>query len=380
MKPMIVIGADFVPTETNEDLFSNGELNVLFGESLLKDISNADYRVFNLEMSIADEDSPIKKNGPSLKASEKSIKAYQALNVDFVTLANNHIMDQGVNGLTSTIESLNAAGISFAGAGMSLLEAKKPHVCIVDGKKIGIYCCAEHEFSIASEASPGANPFDPLYSLDHISDLAQSVDFLIVLYHGGKECYRYPSPNLRSVCRRCIDKGANLVICQHSHCIGCEEKYGDGTIVYGQGNFLYDDGENEFYNTGLLVCVDHSMSVSYIPLEKHLNGVRKAEGGQALRIMDEFYTRSEEIKEAEFVETEYEKFASSMLNDYLIHISAMKRPFIYRALNVLLGRKLDAFLIERKYTDDVLLKTLNFVSCEAHKELLEKGLENKLKL
>ena len=65
-------------------------------------------------------------------------------------------------------------------------------------------------------------------------------DYTIVLYHGGKEYYRYPSPNLQRVCRYMIEKGTDLVICQHSHCIGCEENYLSGKIVYGQGNFIFD--------------------------------------------------------------------------------------------------------------------------------------------
>jgi len=114
----------------------------------------------------------------------------------------------------------------------------KPLLVEQDGKKIGIYACAETEFSIAEDNRAGANPFDPLESLDHIADLKSKCDFVIVLYHGGKELYRFPSPYLRKVCRKIVEKGADLVICQHSHCIGAFENYHDSVIVYGQGNFL----------------------------------------------------------------------------------------------------------------------------------------------
>src|SRR5690606_29065463 len=118
--------------------------------------------------------------------------------------------------------------------------------------KIGFYVCAEHEFSIASVDSPGANPFDPLESLDHIADLKNECDYVVVLYHGGKEHYRYPSPYLQKVCRKMADKGANLVICQHSHCIGCFEVYKDSTLVYGQGNFIFNKHDNEYWKTSIL--------------------------------------------------------------------------------------------------------------------------------
>jgi len=55
-----------------------------------------------------------------------------------------------------------------------------------------VYTCAEHEFTIATENTPGANPFDPLESLDHIQELKSKCDFVLVLYHGEKAHYRYP--------------------------------------------------------------------------------------------------------------------------------------------------------------------------------------------
>lgn len=111
--------------------------------------------------------------------------------------------------------------------------------------------------------------------------MKKQCDIAIVLYHGGKEHYRYPSPNLQRICRKIVDKGADLVICQHSHCIGCEEKWNSGVIVYGQGNFLFDNSNSEFWKTGLLVVLDFDKtmkqtSVSYVPIIKRDNVVRKA--------------------------------------------------------------------------------------------------------
>ncbi len=146
------------------------------------------------------------------------------------------------------MEILNRENIKYAGAGNDLKEASKPFVFEKNGIKIGIYCCAEREFSIATENKAGANPFDPLFSLDHIRLLKKDVDYVIVLYHGGKEHYRFPSPNLQKTCRRIVDSGADLVVCQHSHCIGCYEDWETGKIIYGQGNFLFDDSDSELEN------------------------------------------------------------------------------------------------------------------------------------
>ena len=43
-------------------------------------------------------------------------------------------------------------------------------------------------------------------------ELKKQCDYVIVLYHGGKEHYRYPSPYLQKVCRKIVDKGADIVV------------------------------------------------------------------------------------------------------------------------------------------------------------------------
>ena len=223
--------------------------------------------------------------------------------------------------------------------------------------------------------APGANPFDPLESLDHIAALKAQCDFCIVLHHGGKEHYRYPSPNLQKVCRKMVEKGADLVVCQHSHCIGCEEKYQNGTIVYGQGNFLFDLSESEFWQSGMLVQIGDDFEISYVPLVKQGNGVRLADDAQSKAILDAFHQRSEEIRQDGFVETRYTEFAETMRNHYLFTISGIRRGFVYRVANKLSGHRLGNWLLKRKYSKAKRLVLKNFVECEAHRELLLKGLD-----
>ena len=72
-----------------------------------------------------------------------------------------------------------------------------------------MYACAEHEFSIVSDKRPGADSYDPLESFDHVAKLKKQCDFIIVLYHGGKEHFRYPSPDLQKAFRNLQIKGRN---------------------------------------------------------------------------------------------------------------------------------------------------------------------------
>ena len=192
----------------------------------------------------------------------------RALNPVVFGMANNHILDHDEQGLLSTLDRLSENKLGYVGAGRDLQEAEKPFIIEKEGVKVGVYACAENEFSIATGNQAGANPFDPLESLDHIVRLKSECDFVIVLHHGGKEHYRYPSPGLRKVCRKMAEKGADLIVCQHSHCIGAFEKYSDSMIVYGQGNFLFDRRDNEFWNTGLLIkaVFGKEMSVEFVPV------------------------------------------------------------------------------------------------------------------
>lgn len=371
----LIIGADLVPTESNAELFKSGNAEGLIGEELQMLLNEADYKIFNLEVPLTNVLSPIDKCGPALIASEDTIEGYKAIGVDCLTIANNHIMDQGVQGLKSTLDILENAKISYVGGGYNLEQATKPLIIEDSERKIGIYACAEHEFSIATKSCPGANPFDPLESLDHIAKLKAQCDYVVVLYHGGKEHYRYPSPNLQKICRKIIEKGANLVICQHSHCVGCEEKYNGGTIVYGQGNFLFDCSSSEFWQTSMLVLVDDCGEVSYTPLRKHDNVVRLANGSDADEIINAFFQRSEEIKQEGFIDEKYREFASSMLNQYLFAFSGIKRTFFYKVFDKLSGHRMTQWILSRKYIKEKKLALKNYIECEAHRELFLKGLK-----
>lgn len=373
----IIIGADLVPTAENIPAFSAGEMEKLFGPALLAALRQADFRIFNLEVPLADTAAPIPKVGAAMRAPANTVRAMKQLPVDLFTLANNHCMDQGPAGLYSTCETLEKAGIAAVGAGTTVEEAAKPYVFRQKGKRIGVYACAEHEFSIAGAQRCGANPFDPLETPDHIARLKQSCDYVIVLYHGGKEYYRYPSPGLQKVCRKLVDKGADLVVCQHSHCIGAYERYGQGCIVYGQGNFLFEDGEGEPLQTGLLVCLSDDLAVSFVPLRRVPGGVRLAEGQDGKTILQALEQRSALLGQPGFVEQNYRAFAQENCGAYLQALNgAAQRSFLYRVLNRVTARKWSAWYLRRHYRPLDRLRLRNYIECEAHRELLLAGLRS----
>lgn len=368
----ILVGADIVPTKSNYELFENAEVDSLVGSDLAAVLAEANFRIFNLEVPLADSPTPIEKGGHNMIAPTATVSGIKAMGADLLTLCNNHILDHGPEGLESTVRCLDNAGISHVGVGANLKAAEEPFFFTQNDRRFGVYACAEHEYSIAGTAAAGANPFDPLESLDHIEAAKKKCDYLIVLYHGGKEHYRYPSPNLQHTCRRIVDKGADLVICQHSHCVGCEERYRDAVIVYGQGNFLFDLCSNEYWNSGVLVRVSDELMVDYIPLVRCGNGVRLAGEGEAESTLNGFFQRSAEIQQTGFVESHYRDFAKRSTGYYFLEFTGRRLSmFVFRALNKLSKQRLmENYSFARHYRGRHWKAVRNYIECEAHRELI----------
>lgn len=377
---LLAVSGDFVPTPSNLAEFENADMKALFGEELIRVLSDAECRIFNLEVPFADTRTPVKKWGPNLIAPVRTIETYRKIKADVLGLANNHILDQGKKGLISTLSVLKKSGISIAGAGRNLEEAGKPLIFCLGKMKIGILAFCEHEFSVAGRDSCGANPFNPFCSFEQVEQVSRKTDYTVVLYHGGKEHYRYPSPDLQTVCRGLADKGADLIVCQHSHCIGCEEQYRGSVIVYGQGNFLFDRSSSVMWSTGLIVMVDRNMEVSYTPIVKKDNGVRLAAPECAQQILADFRSRSRQIQNPVFVKEKYKEFANVMLKDYLRFFSGKNNSIFFRAIHKLTGRRLEDRYFDMIYKKDDFLALRNFIECEAHRELLLQGLNNRLNI
>ena len=373
----LYIGADFVPTDINKSLFEEGNGEALVGKELYEILKQSDLNVFNLEVPLTDAETPIVKFGNNLIAPSKTVYGYKSLEPIFLTLANNHSLDQGVEGLTTTLNLLKQHDIAHAGAGANLKEAKKPFIFEKDGVRIGFYLCTENEFTMATCHSMGANPFDILDSFDEVADLKEQCDYVIVLYHGGKEYYRYPSPMLQRYCHKFVDRGASLVICQHNHCVGSRENYNGGSIIYGQGNFIFNSefyvNHRDFVKDSLLIRVEatkDSFVICELPIRMSDNGTRLATDAEAAETLAGYKKRSEEIKDAHFVISNYKAFADTHVKRYLREF--LGRSFIIRAINALFGRKLMQLILG----PTSYLAIQNYLECEAHHELFLRGIKN----
>lgn len=254
-KVRLLIAGDLCPINRYGPLFRDGDRAAILGpfERL---VQSADLFVANLECPLIHQSSPIQKTGPVLGAPFDCARGLREIGLTGVGMANNHILDHGGAGLASTLEALAGSGIAGFGAGPDLERARTPLVCEVRGRRIGFLAMAEREWSQAGASSPGANPLDIIGFLRQMKEIRRDLDFLAVLLHGGTEGYPLPSPGLRKVCQFLAEEGADLVTCQHSHCVGAYEVVDGKLILYGQGNFIFDYPAGYHDRDGVLIDLE----------------------------------------------------------------------------------------------------------------------------
>lgn len=373
----MVIGADIAPTHDNYELFINNDVDKLVGKKVLEILKSSDYRIFNLESPLTDRLTPIKKSGPNLYAKTETVRGMKKLGIDLVTLANNHVRDQGEYGIKSTICTLKNEKIDYIGVGSSIENVIKSKIVEIKDIKIGVYACAEHEYSIVEKNQSGANPFDYIDTFYDISMLKKVCDCVIVLFHGGTELYRYPTPLIQRICRHMVDSGADIVLLQHTHCIGTYEEYKFGTIVYGQGNFIFNNSESEVTKTSLLVQLKISKSigkkivVNYIPLEKTMYGVKIAEGEKAKDIIDKFKDRSRDIVNQDILKRKFSEFSKVKMRELMYILGGR---FTNNRLFRLLDKCCGGRLLKMIYTEGYLLFIKDLFMCESYQEMMSSNI------
>ncbi len=365
----IAILGDICPTEDYRKLFdSNDPEQVLSG--VVPILINADLTVANLEAPATERAKPILKTGPNLKASPNDLELLKKGGVDVFSMANNHILDYGAQGVIDTLEACEKLGIKTVGSGRDSKAAKEPLIISINGIKIGILSFAEAEFNLATSNQAGANRFDYFDSIKDIKNVREKCDYLIVLYHGGSEYHPYPSPLLQKKCRNMAEFGADLILCQHSHCIGTFEEVDGSTILYGQGNsvFGWEKGNDE-WNEGLLVEVELAASnspvVKFTLLNATKDGVVLADETKAEERLNKMIELSKALSVPEQVNALWEDFSRN--NAALYYPFLFGRGRVFNKLNRLLNNRLIDFL----YTDKERMIAMNLFRCEAHSEVMQ---------
>lgn len=310
-----------VSTTYSRDLFISGDIKALFNDvpGVFRD---SDRVLVNLECALTEKETPISKKGPNLKGPLETARLLREIGATDCAISNNHIMDYGIPGVTDTINILRELGLNYTGFGDNYEDSRKNLIMEKDGVKVAIIAVCEHEYCYALENRMGGRPFDPYDTLEDVRKAKAECDYVVVTYHGGKEQSLFPSPRLRKACQAMVRSGADVVLCQHSHCIGCYEKYEGSHILYGQGNFHFTGRtDHPHWQDGLIVQlnINGKVDIDFIPVKVNGLGIELAKGEDYDVIMKGFEERSENLhngvwleKWAEFCEASKERYLGNI--------------------------------------------------------------------
>ena len=150
----------------------------------------------------------------------------------------------------------------------------------------------------------------------------------------------------------------------------------NGKIIYGQGNFLFDDSDDECWKTGLLIQIKDNFEINYIPVVKSANRIRLADEYEKTQILNQFDARSEMIKSEKFVYDNFSTFASKNIYNYLLWLTGVDNNIVFRIINRIFRYKFSEFYIKKKYSKNQMLKIENMTCCESISELFVQGLKD----
>lgn len=168
--------------------------------------------------------------------------------IDVVSLANNHTMDGGKQGLLETMKTLKSLGIVYVGAGQNSKEARSCRILEIKGRKIGFLAYTD----IGGGGSVAVLKNTLSQVLEEVKTAKRKTDLLIVSFHWGIEGSAKPSVRQKRIAYRVIDAGADIIIGHHPHVIQPVEIYKGKTIAYSLGNFVFDNPKPIYCKTTIL--------------------------------------------------------------------------------------------------------------------------------
>ncbi|MES2847726.1 MAG: CapA family protein [Bacteroidota bacterium] len=355
----------------------------LLSQEIKEVYQKADINIVNLECPVNKNGDRYKivKHGPHLQTTDKIFDYLRQLNITAVTLANNHLLDYGVQALETTLEECKKNKIFSVGAGRTLAEAGKHVVIEKNNTRIALVNICEHEWSIATDETAGANPLDIIENLSQVKEAKKSADFVLVIFHGGHEYYHLPSPRIKKLFRFFADNGADAIISHHTHCISGYEVYNKVPILYGVGNMLFTR-KNNFpgWLTGLTaqLVLEKAQPIQFSLIPTHQSA-------------GEYVLSVSEGNDKETVLKDIEQFSSIIADDNklknewtaLVEKRSPLYLYAFSAVPAMPGRYVRSSLRRLGFVDKFLSKrylagVINYFTCQSHHDIAIQVLKKKL--
>ncbi|MFH8349578.1 CapA family protein [Streptomyces sp. NPDC018045] len=233
-------------------------------------LNGADLAFANFEGVLTDTQEPAPGSAHATVVPTANADGLHGL--DVVSLANNHSMDAGHQGLRDTLTALHQRAIRTAGAGRTLEEALTPAVFDHPGHRTTVLALTSvfrigvearrnvpgvaplradeyHAARIPGVHNPGLTPRTLTVLNDQdwhqvhtvLSAARTHTDHLVVSVHWGDHTRPWTLTDHERTCaRRLIEAGADVVLGHHQHFLRGMEFIDGKPVFYGLGHLVFD--------------------------------------------------------------------------------------------------------------------------------------------
>lgn len=211
-------------------------------------LEQADLRFANLECVLADGGPPWPGKTFHFRSDRKNVASLEAAGIDVVSLANNHVLDHGVEALQGMLPVLDEHGILHTGAGPDAEAARRPAVCTRAGTTVGFLAFTDNQPDwAAGTGSPGVHHVPVSLADGRAGDLLQLVrqtredtDLLVVSAHWGPNWGVEVPRDHRAFAHALVEAGADVVFGHSAHIFRGVEVHRGRPVVYSAGDFVDD--------------------------------------------------------------------------------------------------------------------------------------------
>lgn len=222
-------------------------------------LRQADLAVVNLETAVTNRGQPVPKEF-TFRAPPAAFAALRGGGVDVASMANNHGLDFGEQGLRDSLAAARRYRFPVVGIGANAKQAYAPYRRTVKGQRIAVIGATQvldDELISAWTAGPDkpglASAKDAPRLVRAVREARRTSDTVVVFLHWGVELMGCPTSDQRTLARQLVRAGADVVVGGHAHRLQGAGRMGKGLVGYGLGNFLWY-GTSELSNrTGVLL-------------------------------------------------------------------------------------------------------------------------------
>ncbi len=255
---------------------SRGNLNPFERQDPL--MRSADLAIVNVETAISDSDFKEPKQYNFKSPANFATKMAEA-GIDVGSLANNHSLDFGDQGLIDTVDALKDAGVAPVGAGVNRDAALTPSYHSIKGVRVAVIGASQvipHPSWIATDntigvAAAGKDVNDAITKslTAAIAGARARADVVIVFMHWGIEKQVCPSELQQRTATVLHAAGASVVVGAHPHVLQPLVRTSDTVTAYSLGNFIWDPRGGITADTGILELRFRGAAIDKVVFHPH---------------------------------------------------------------------------------------------------------------